>query len=338
MAAVDAARMTAELRGQLNVYLARSEEMNASLSEANELQADVEERGKPVAAVKDRLEELYRRLSDQIEAEFSHLDSAMDLCGALQRAQAPPEPDPAALKKAQNKKRKVDGSSRAGSPASSAASPMPSYPPAGSPPIPGASLPRPPTAKPTPILPSQSISQPQPIAPATNVKKPSLKNRKDALNAQLPLKPGRPIAVKESKKSATGAQQTPDNYILGRIVMCLQGDKNRYTVEDVDYDPANPTPEGGKWNTTLKAIIPLPEKGDPTTYLDYEFSPGTYVLACYPETTSFYRAIIQSGPHPISVGTGKKKEVTRIYRLTFDDDEGAIRDVPIELVCDPTPL
>lgn len=174
----------------------------------------------------------------------------MDLCGALQRAQAPPEPDPAAcknplrhhlgsgalcadhsvraaVKKAQNKKRKVDGFSRAGSPASSAASPMPSYPPAGSPPIPGASLPRPPTAKPTPILPSQSISQPQPIAPATNVKKPSLKNRKDALNAQLPLKPGRPIAVKESKKSATGAQQTPDNYILGRIVMCLQGDKNR---------------------------------------------------------------------------------------------------------------
>lgn len=34
----------------------------------------------------------------------------------------------------------------------------------------------------------------------------------------------------------------------------------------------------------------------------------------------------------------QKKEVTRIYRLTFDDDEGAIRDVPIELVCDPTPL
>jgi len=30
--------------------------------------------------------------------------------------------------------------------------------------------------------------------------------------------------------------------------------------------------------------------------------------------------------------------VQRIYRLTFDDDEGAIRDVPVELVCDPTPL
>lgn len=70
-----------------------------------------------------------------------------------------------------------------------------------------------------------------------------------------------------------------------------------------------------KWNTTLKAIIPLPEKGDPMTYLDYEFSPGTYVLACYPETTSFYRAIIQSGPHPVSVGTGKVCSVSLCSRF-----------------------
>lgn len=34
----------------------------------------------------------------------------------------------------------------------------------------------------------------------------------------------------------------------------------------------------------------------------------------------------------------QKKETQKIYRLEFDDDGGALRDVPIELVCDPTPL
>lgn len=130
-----------------------------------------------------------------------------------------------------NKKRKTDGSSRAGSPASSAAaSPMPTF--AGSPPNPSTPLPRPvAAAKAQPVLPSKSPAQhPLPIAPAPNPKKPTPKNRRDSLNAQLPLKPGRPIAVKESKKNLTTGQQ-PDNYILGRIVQQLQGDKNRCVTE-----------------------------------------------------------------------------------------------------------
>lgn len=60
-----------------------------------------------------------------------------------------------------------------------------------------------------------------------------------------------------------------------------------------------------KWNTTLKSIIPLPEKGDERSYPDYDFSPGTYVLACYPETTSFYRAVIAAGPLAVATGQGK---------------------------------
>ena len=85
-----------------------------------------------------------------------------------------------------------------------------------------------------------SAHHPMPIAPApappssgggAGQKKgavPSLEARKDAINAQLPLRPGRPIAVKESKKNVPPAPgNAPDNFILGRIVMCLQGDKNR---------------------------------------------------------------------------------------------------------------
>lgn len=103
---------------------------------------------------------------------------------------------------------------------------MPTF--AGSPPNPATPLPRPvAAAKAQPALPSKSPAQhPLPIAPAPNPKKPTPKNRKDSLTSQLPLKPGRPIAVKESKKNVSTGQQ-PDNYILGRIVQCLQGDKNR---------------------------------------------------------------------------------------------------------------
>ena len=67
------------------------------------------------------------------------------------------------------------------------------------------------------------------------------------------------------------------------------------------------TPARSKWNTTIKAIIPLPEKGDERTYPNYDFPPGMYVLACYPETTSFYRAVIASGPHAITTGAGKAR-------------------------------
>ncbi|GAA6049693.1 hypothetical protein JCM3770_004413 [Rhodotorula araucariae] len=363
MAPADAAALTAQLRAHLQAYLAHSGSIAQTLRDANALQAELDTGG---ADVRARLEGVYDRIDEQTEAEFAQLDVAMDLLDAIDAAQAPLAADVAAVKKAQHKKRtaKADGSSRAGSPASSAApSPLPSY--AGSPPL-APSGGRPPSSsvsasgaggnKPPALLPASAAPpahHPTPIAPAPGpgsasggggaARKggavPSLKARKDAIAAQLPLRPGRPIAVKESKKNAPPAPATaPDNFILGRIVMCLQGDKNRYTVEDVDYDPANPTPEGGKWNTTIKAIIPLPEKGDERTYPDYDYPPGMYVLACYPETTSFYRAVIASGPHATTTGAGKKKEVQRVYRLTFDDDEGAIRDVPVELVCDPAPL
>jgi hypothetical protein len=149
---------------------------------------------------------------------------------------------------------------------------MPSFSTAGSPPLPAAAFSRPSSTKPIPqpILPSQPplAQPPPPITPQStgNYKKPTLKARRDALNAQLPLKAGRQIAVKEAKKGTPVIPGVPDNYILGRIVSCIQGDKNRfvilrplspslpradslylcrYCVEDVDYDPTNPTADGG---------------------------------------------------------------------------------------------
>lgn len=44
---------------------------------------------------------------------------------------------------------------------------------------------------------------------------------------------------------------------------------------------------------------------DERSYPENPYPAGTSVLALYPETTSFYPAVIDSGPFAISAGTGK---------------------------------
>ncbi|BGP53231.1 hypothetical protein JCM8202_002558 [Rhodotorula sphaerocarpa] len=352
-AAPDSAQLSAQLRAAVKAYCGHSSSLAHAATTANRLHADAAH-AQALEALADQLGEAYGTINTLTDEEIRRIDDAVALIDALEALyQAPLPGTPARGRPPTNKKRKTDSAaSRAGSPsASSAASPVPTHAPAASPPA-NAPIPisrAPPHASAASARPSPGPGQgpagaappppppPLPIAPAPVAKKPTAKSRRDALIAQLPLRPGRTIAVKESKKT-TAPGPVSDNYILGRIVQCLQGDKNRYSVEDVDYDPANPTPEGGKWNTTLKSIIPLPEKGDERTYPDYEYPAGSFVLACYPETTSFYRATVESGPHVLTLGTGKKKETQKLYRLKFDDDDGQVRDVPLELICDPTPV
>lgn len=56
-------------------------------------------------------------------------------------------------------------------------------------------------------------------------KKSTIKARKEMLQAQLPLRPGRAIVVRQSKKTLPG--EGPGDWILGRIISSIQGDKNR---------------------------------------------------------------------------------------------------------------
>ncbi len=65
---------------------------------------------------------------------------------------------------------------------------------------------------------------------------------------------------------------------------------NRYVVEDVDPDE-----HGVKatFNTTLKAIVPLPHSAATLPKRDYTV--GSKVLALYPETSCFYTATIKGG-------------------------------------------
>lgn len=61
------------------------------------------------------------------------------------------------------------------------------------------------------------------------------RERKDQLSEQLPLQPRRRILCKQPRdKKSSAADDEEDAWILGYIVNCIGGDKNRYTVQDAD--------------------------------------------------------------------------------------------------------
>ncbi|KDE04450.1 hypothetical protein MVLG_05098 [Microbotryum lychnidis-dioicae p1A1 Lamole] len=197
----------------------------------------------------------------------------------------------------------------------------------------------------SPAIPSPANTSTPNTGTPTMTKKATAKSKKEtsatsttssnlAFHAQLPLGPGRQVAFRQPSKSVVLGEEKQDEWILARVIASIGGDKHRYQVEDVDYDVMNPTSDQGKFNTTTKSIIPLPDRMDNKTYPDHDYTPGQAVLALYPETTSFYRAIVQSGPVPAPGSTGKKKDKEKVYRLKFEDDGDSVREIPIEFVLD----
>ncbi|CAH1800508.1 unnamed protein product [Owenia fusiformis] len=82
-----------------------------------------------------------------------------------------------------------------------------------------------------------------------------------------------------------------ENWILAEIVQ-FNGVANKYDVDDIDA-------EEGKERHTLskRRIVPLPVwKANPETDPDALFQKGALVLALYPQTTCFYRALIHEIP------------------------------------------
>jgi SAGA-associated factor 29 len=82
-----------------------------------------------------------------------------------------------------------------------------------------------------------------------------------------------------------------------------------YEVEDVDEEGRKGSKQFS-WNTTLKSIIPLPVKDHPDTYPSAVLPPGTTVLGLYPDTTTFYKGKVKSGP----------SDRARRYKVLFEDD------------------
>ncbi|XP_071946493.1 SAGA-associated factor 29-like [Antedon mediterranea] len=94
-----------------------------------------------------------------------------------------------------------------------------------------------------------------------------------------------------------------ENWILAEVDM-FNVNTNKYEVEDID--------EEGKERHLLskRRVLPLPlMKTNPETNPEALFSKGTLVMALYPQTTCFYRAIVNAPP------TGPQDE----YLVLFED-------------------
>lgn len=72
-----------------------------------------------------------------------------------------------------------------------------------------------------------------------------------------------------------------------------------YEVQDVE--PQEDGQPGQCYNTTLRAIIPLPDPSAPPNNAAHpnayqEFPAGSTVMALYPDTSCFYRAEVIASP------------------------------------------
>uniref|UniRef100_A0A0X3PTJ9 SGF29 C-terminal domain-containing protein n=2 Tax=Schistocephalus solidus TaxID=70667 RepID=A0A0X3PTJ9_SCHSO len=97
---------------------------------------------------------------------------------------------------------------------------------------------------------------------------------------------------------------TLESWILAEIV-AYSAEKKEFRVDDVDA-------EEGKVRYVLEKakVIPLPKwKADPVVNPEAIFPKGTVVLALYPQTTCFYRALVDNSP----------SHVHDEYSLYFED-------------------
>ncbi|KAG6910678.1 hypothetical protein DXG01_008722 [Tephrocybe rancida] len=182
-------------------------------------------------------------------------------------------------------------------------------------------------------LPARNSVGPAPTIPFS--RDPKL--RREALHKQLPLQQGRRVAFHPPPgKPANGAAADNDEntWILALVTKCINADKNRYEVQD-----AEPQEDGSGvlYNTTLRAIIPLPDPnaspGSPAHISAYQtFSAGATVMALYPDTSCFYRAEVIAAPNINAHPKGAPPKYMPTYKLKFEDDDNQEHTVAAQWV------
>jgi len=87
-----------------------------------------------------------------------------------------------------------------------------------------------------------------------------------------------------------------EQYILAEV-LGYNSNIGKYEVEDIDYSEEEGKNEKEHHQLSRRRIIPLPlYKADPAHNMDALFSVKQLVLALYPQTTCFYKAIIHNVP------------------------------------------
>lgn len=101
-----------------------------------------------------------------------------------------------------------------------------------------------------------------------------------------------------------GAENEPNhNWILGEVI-AFDEEQSQYTIEDIDEQ------HKVKHYVSRRKVVPLPKmRANPETDPDAIFPKGALVLALYPQTTCFYRGIVQDIP----------KGPNDLYRVMFED-------------------
>ncbi|KAG9315887.1 hypothetical protein JVU11DRAFT_3536 [Chiua virens] len=199
--------------------------------------------------------------------------------------------------------------------------------------------PRPPSPSPTsisvtpPVAGAQRASTAAPVRGSTGPlsaipfsREP--KARREALAKQLPLQEGRRVAFHPpGGKTADGSTVDVDEntWILAVITKCINQDRNRYEVQDAE--PQEDGQPGQCYNTTLRAIIPLPDPDAPPNSAAHsnayqEFQAGSTVMALYPDTSCFYRAEVIASPKDLMPsGRSNSSKAGPWYKLKFEDDD-----------------
>ncbi|KAI0926963.1 hypothetical protein AcW1_007659 [Taiwanofungus camphoratus] len=197
-----------------------------------------------------------------------------------------------------------------------------------------------PAARPVSITvpPRTSVGPQQPIPFSREPKA-----RREALAKQLPLQEGRKVAFhppQNASKASDGAGNGKDEeWILAVVTKCINQDKNRYEVQDPE--PQEDGQPGQCYNTTLRAIIPLPDPTAPPDSAAHlnaypEFTTGSTVMALYPDTSCFYRAEVVASPRDMQpsdrAGQSSKQTPIPMYKLKFEDDDDQEHCVPAQWV------
>lgn len=172
----------------------------------------------------------------------------------------------------------------------------------------------------TPLSASTPLTASRPRPPSLAPRLLTSKERKELIEAQLPLRIGRLVAFRPPNKIKTprSATEAETDFFLAKVIECVNGDKNKYKVQDED--------DAKKVYTATmnsKSIQLLPDPQDKSTYSAPYFPVGSQVFAMYPDTTVFYRATVINVP-----GSGKKLN----YKVTFYDDNDAVKSISVDHV------
>ncbi len=89
----------------------------------------------------------------------------------------------------------------------------------------------------------------------------------------------------------------------------------------MDSFSANGNTTGSSYNTTLRALIPLPDPNAPVGSITHpssyeEFAKGSVVMAQYPDTTTFYKAEVVQTPREAQTASGKVSPLLRFEGLS----------------------